>query len=85
MTGDTLTLQSCGGDLGRLGMLVVTAVDGNPTLVPIFTAAFDSSSVLELSGSVPAGLGVSTVRLQSFGFVPSGALAASNTSTVSFP
>jgi Tol biopolymer transport system component len=76
--GDLVTLTTGTGKASAAAMLVVVAVDGVSTFVPVYFGAFDPAGRLDVSGTVPFGLSGIELELQCLGIVPSGRIAASN-------
>ena len=82
--GATITFTTWTGEPSGLALLAVVDVDGTPLFVPALLATFDGGGVFGWATTVPAGLAGSVWTLQSFGFVTTGKVAASNTVAVRF-
>ena len=82
--GATITFTTWTGEPSGLALLAVVDVDGAPFFVPALLATFDGGGVFAWATTVPSGLAGTVWRLQSFGFVPTAKVAASNSVAVEF-
>ncbi|HEX5054066.1 MAG TPA: FG-GAP repeat protein, partial [Planctomycetota bacterium] len=82
---NTLTLTTCGGAPGTLGLLGIVAVNSVPVVLPLDVGLFGSAGTRALSVPVPVGLAGLTFDFRSLGVVslPS-TLGLSNGQTVLF-
>ena len=76
--GDLVTVCTSGGDSGRLHLLAVIALDGNPFFDLLSIARFESDGTRTFTATVPPGLGALDIEMMSFGLVAAGTIAASN-------
>jgi Tol biopolymer transport system component len=83
-SGQLMTFLAWTGAAGRLNMLVLDGVNGNPLFQPILTATFDSKGAWTISAPTPPGLTGITLSFEELGFVPSGKIGTSNSATVTF-
>ena len=81
-TGNTVTLSSCGGLPGSAVLVAAVDVNGQPGFWRLSVGSFDLSGVWQQTGTVPPGLGGTTVTFLAFGFLDSGSVAASNQASV---
>jgi Tol biopolymer transport system component len=82
--GATLTFTTWTGDASNLALLVLIDIDGVPLFLPAALSTFDASGVWSLSATVPSDLSGSVLTLQTYGFVPTGKVQASNAVAVTF-
>jgi hypothetical protein len=82
--GATLTFTTWTGAASNLALLALIDIDGVPMFLPAAFSAFDTSGVWSLSVTVPPGLSGNVLTLQTYGFVPTGKVQASNQMAVAF-
>jgi hypothetical protein len=64
--GDTLVLDTRGGPEGALALLVLRAIDGSDTFVPLVWSSLDSNGESSFSSIIPPGLSGHSFSFQSF-------------------
>lgn len=83
-TGDTISLNTRGGEPGKLAFLFMTAVNSVPFFRALANAPLDSGGGWGVSGNVSPSLSGNTITFQSFALNAAGKITTSEPSTVTF-
>ena len=84
MAGDTLTLTTTFGEPDNPTTLWVTSINGLPTFLLVIKGNFDPTGTWTIAGTVPSGLGASTIVFRSIALGAPGQIVSSNDETVVF-
>lgn len=80
--GTSLTLSLAEGVPGSIAFIAVVALNGAPMFQVVTIQPLNASGVLQLSGTIPAGLGGTTIGLRGFSLAASARLIASAVETI---
>jgi hypothetical protein len=85
VANDSITVTNRGGVPGALSMIVLTAVNGTATFVPIVIGTLDANGELGIQGTVPSGLSGLTLQFMGYAQKASGhGIADSIAETITF-
>ncbi|MFO0980645.1 MAG: hypothetical protein U1E76_02680 [Planctomycetota bacterium] len=82
--GDTITLTTTFGEPAHPTSLWVTSISDTPTFLLVITGSFDPTGMWTLSGTVPSGLGLTTIDFRTLAIGLPGQIVSSNDASVVF-